>query len=229
MKRKGPEAGDTETDLLRSSGARRDQTTPCEDDQSARRQQILTGAGEIFAECGYEGASMSHIARRAGVSKGTLYNYFDSKAALFAAFVKQKACQELPHAFRSIREDLPPRETLLDVARAIIALMTSPMALMLYRIVVSEAAHFPLLAQAFWENGPEVATRTLARWLTDRAERGQLRIPDPVFAAEQFFALCQTRVAMRRRLQLPVDTSETEIDLIATSSVDMFLSLYRTG
>ncbi|NHN86176.1 TetR family transcriptional regulator [Acetobacter musti] len=194
---------------------------------TAKCQQILTGAGEIFAEFGYEGASMSLIARRAGVSKGTLYNYFDGKAALFAAFVRRKACQELPHAFRSVREDLPPRETLIDVGRAIIALMTSPTALMLYRIVVSEAAHFPLLAQTFWENGPAVAIGTLAKWLTEQSSRGQLRTDDPVFAAEQFFALCQTRIAMRRRLQLPVDMSEAEIEHIATSAVDMFLGLYR--
>lgn len=209
-----------------SAEEERDEHCP-HDEQSAKRQQILEGAAAIFAESGYEGASMSHIARRAGVSKGTLYNYFDSKAALFTAFVRQKACQELPKAFRSIREDLQPRETLEDIARAMIELVISPPALTLYRIVVAEAAHFPLLAQAFWENGPDVAIRTLARWLEERTEKGQLKITDPVFAAEQFFALCQTRLAMRRRLQLPVEMGEGEVERIATCTVDMFLAAHH--
>jgi TetR/AcrR family transcriptional repressor of mexJK operon len=53
-----------------------------------KRAQILAGAAEIFARDGYEGASMSSIAGKAEVSKGTLYNYFASKAALFAAYVQ---------------------------------------------------------------------------------------------------------------------------------------------
>ncbi|GBR02619.1 TetR/AcrR family transcriptional regulator C-terminal domain-containing protein [Acetobacter oeni] len=64
--------------------------------------------------------------------------------------------------------------------------MTSPDALMLYRIVVSEAGHFPLLAQAFWENTHEVAIATLAGRLKDQSEKDGLRITDPTFAAERF-------------------------------------------
>ncbi|GBR02615.1 TetR/AcrR family transcriptional regulator [Acetobacter oeni] len=111
MKRKDSgdaETEDTEANLLKASDGKNAETASHGEDLNAKRQQILTGAGAIFAELRYEGASMSHIARRSSVSKGTLYNYFDSKAALFAAFVKQKACQELPHTFSSIRKDLPP-------------------------------------------------------------------------------------------------------------------------
>jgi len=54
-----------------------------------KRARIMAGAGAVFAADGYEGASMAGIAARAGVSKGTLYNYFPSKAALFAAYVRR--------------------------------------------------------------------------------------------------------------------------------------------
>jgi AcrR family transcriptional regulator len=47
-----------------------------------KRPQILAAAQEIFAEQGFEAARMDDVARRARVSKGTLYNYFDSKEDL---------------------------------------------------------------------------------------------------------------------------------------------------
>lgn len=57
-------------------------------------------------------------------------------------------------------------------------------------------------------------------------DAGVLNIPDPVFAAEQFYALCQTRIAARARLQLPVNTDQAHIDFIARSAVRTFLNAY---
>jgi AcrR family transcriptional regulator len=48
----------------------------------ARRALIVEAAREVFAEAGYAGASMEEIARRAGITKATLYDHFSSKQAL---------------------------------------------------------------------------------------------------------------------------------------------------
>ncbi|HMJ97699.1 MAG TPA: helix-turn-helix domain-containing protein, partial [Reyranella sp.] len=48
-----------------------------------KRLQIIDGARAMFLAQGFDGASMGEIARKAGVSKGTLYVYFDSKEDLF--------------------------------------------------------------------------------------------------------------------------------------------------
>ena len=104
---------------------------------SAKREQILKGAHEIFAEYGYEGASMSVIARHAGVSKGTLYNYFDNKADLFTAVVNQKAERDLLAAFQPVNAHLPARETLHSLARPIIALSCAPTSLAPYCVILS--------------------------------------------------------------------------------------------
>ncbi|MCE0744925.1 TetR/AcrR family transcriptional regulator [Acetobacter sicerae] len=199
------------------------------DASSAKREQILKGAHEIFAEYGYEGASMSVIARHAGVSKGTLYNYFDNKAELFTAVVKQKAERDLPAAFHPVNAHLPPRETLHALARSTIALIIAPTALALYRVIISEARHFPHLAQTFWEHAPAICIDTLARWLTERTEKNELNVPDPMFAAEQFYTLCQTRIVTRRRFELPVSTTDADIDRIADTTVTMFLAVYSAS
>ncbi len=55
------------------------------DEDSSKRRQILDGARKVFMDLGFDGASMGEIARSAGVSKGTLYVYFDDKNRLFGA------------------------------------------------------------------------------------------------------------------------------------------------
>ncbi len=48
-----------------------------------REQQILEAAEEAFSSYGYHGAEMDRIAEMAGVSKGTIYYYFEDKKSLF--------------------------------------------------------------------------------------------------------------------------------------------------
>ena len=57
-------------------------------DGGAKRRQIMDGARSAFLAAGFDGASMNDIARSAGVSKGTLYAYFNSKDELFEAIIR---------------------------------------------------------------------------------------------------------------------------------------------
>lgn len=54
-----------------------------------KRAMILTAAREVFFEKGYHGATSEEIAKRAGVGKGTLYQYFDSKLEIFLEMHRQ--------------------------------------------------------------------------------------------------------------------------------------------
>ncbi len=60
------------------------------DKKSTRRQQILQAAIEIFGRSSFDGASISDIARRAGVSEGTIYQYFKNKQDLFFSIPREK-------------------------------------------------------------------------------------------------------------------------------------------
>lgn len=203
-------------------------TPPCTGDSEAKRQQILAGAQAIFADHGFEGASMSAIARQAGVSKGTLYNYFTNKADLFAAFVEQNCREKLPAALAPIQTNQPTRETLTGIARGMVHLITSPEGIMLYRIIVSEAPHFPELATVFWQHGPKIGVETLAQWIQEQVDQGTLKVDDPVFAAEQFFTLCQTRIGHRKRFNMPIENEEQDREKVIHAAVHMFLAAYGT-
>jgi TetR/AcrR family transcriptional repressor of mexJK operon len=200
--------------------------TARDDPPAAKRQQIIDGAKLVFTECGYEGASMSRIAAEAGVSKGTLYNYFDSKSTLFAVFVEQMASTTLAHIFQQAREEEDPTAALHAIALRMVDMIMSPDGVVLYRIVVSEATKFPHLATVFWQAGPCRAVAHMVSWIEEQVASGYLAVQDPVFAAEQFFALCQTRIATRRRLQIVEKTSDEDIALVVQGAVRLFLKGY---
>ena len=62
-------------------------------DGGAKRRQIMEGARQVFLSGGFDGASMNDVARAAGVSKGTLYAYFNSKDELFEAIIRGEYAQ----------------------------------------------------------------------------------------------------------------------------------------
>ncbi|HEY2317373.1 MAG TPA: TetR/AcrR family transcriptional regulator [Solirubrobacteraceae bacterium] len=73
--------------------------------RSDREQLILRVAGQIFAEGGYERASMDRIAAMAGVSKPMLYAYFGSKEGLYLAYIERtggELVQRLVNADRAV-------------------------------------------------------------------------------------------------------------------------------
>jgi TetR/AcrR family transcriptional repressor of mexJK operon len=194
-----------------------------------KRAQILDGAAAVFAADGYEGASMARIAVVAGVSKGTLYNYFDNKAALFTAHVGEKCNQYLARVFDSANHDGDPAEVLRGIGKRMVQMMLSDVGLAIYRVVIAEAAKFPDLARGFFESGPARAIGFMADWLAEETRRDRLAVPDPAFAAEQFFNLCQTRLVLRRKLEMLPDPPERDIEAVVEAAITMFLGTYRAA
>jgi AcrR family transcriptional regulator len=191
-----------------------------------KERQILDGAAAAFAESGYEGASMSHIAVMAGVSKGTLYNYFDGKKALFGAFVQRECTQRLLLIFDEIEHDAPIEATLLRIGRRIVDMLLSESGLLIYRMVVAEAQKFPELAEAFHDAGPKRALERMTTLIGIQADAGHLVVADPGFAADQLFALMQTRVVVKRRMGLMSVVTEPEIERVVREAVQLFLRGY---
>jgi len=107
--------------------ARRVRTTPRKNPKQDRSRAtvdaILEATARVLAEVGYERASTNRIARVAGVSIGSLYQYFPGKEALVAALVERhvdRVTTLLDHAFDRI-EELPPRHA----ARALVTAVLS--------------------------------------------------------------------------------------------------------
>ncbi|HEY0301929.1 MAG TPA: TetR/AcrR family transcriptional regulator, partial [Rhizomicrobium sp.] len=140
--------------------------------KQARPGEILDAALKVFAEKGFAAARMEDIAGRAGVTKGTIYLYFESKEAVFKALVREAVGSTLG----SVSADAaafegPARGKLRLVLTAMARMLIESDKVVLPKIVIAESANFPWLPQFYRF---EVIERGLGL-LTSLIERGVAR------------------------------------------------------
>ncbi|QLI80935.1 TetR/AcrR family transcriptional regulator [Chitinibacter fontanus] len=193
-----------------------------------KREQILAGARAIFMEHGYAAASMEKIAKTAGVSKGTLYNYFENKETLFIALIQGECCKAEAHSAPPTEfSDAPPEPILTMIGQQWLMGLIDPAQQAFFRVVLAEALQFPELGQAVEASGPAQAMQHLGRYLEHLKQRGILDIADSTLAAEQFFALCDAGIVRKMQLSVAEPTAEA-ITRHTQHAVQLFLRGYRT-
>lgn len=84
--------------------------SPRDDLSEERRGQILEAAAAVFARRGFHESRMDDIAAEAGVSKGTLYWYFESKDDLIQTLLDRMIEQEIAQAETFMEMDIPTSE-----------------------------------------------------------------------------------------------------------------------
>lgn len=193
----------------------------------AKARQILDGARSAFHELGYEGASVDEIARRARVSKPTVYSHFGDKRAVFTAFMR-RACEEQARRIFEVEvvEAGGVEPALRRVARHYVAFLHSPFAQDIFRSVVAEARRFPEIGRVFLESGPGLGARRLAGLLAQGVAQGELLIDDLDLAAHQLIELCKADLFYQRLLTEAPPPAEAEIARVADQAVTTFLKAY---
>ena len=168
-----------------SSGEPRWQRRP-----DARPEEILEAAKHVFGESGYAGTKLEDVARRAGVSKGTLYLYFDGKEALFREMVRAKVVAALAHAEETVRTfDGSSRELLLILIGSMYRRLREEGMARVGRVVQAELASFPELAQFYFEEVILRSRRLVSRVLERGVETGEFRVVSHGFAARGLASL----------------------------------------
>jgi AcrR family transcriptional regulator len=141
---------------------------------------VVTAAAQVLIEQGYEGATTMRVAERAGVSIGSLYQYFPNKESLIAVLIERHADQIVEIMERALND--PANATLEDGLRAIIRAGTSAHHLdpKLHKILNEEVPRTGRLAKAM--DTSRLLTRALERFL--RAHAQEMRPGcDPAIAA----------------------------------------------
>lgn len=153
-------------------------------DKPDKAEVILAGALEVFRMYGYAAASMDRIASAAGVSKPTLYNYFQDKEGLFIALVQQltqNSCQMLYRLPTALDLQMPPEKVLRQIATSVLENSSHNQPLLtLMRLLIGESERFPELARNFVHDFQEPLLEGLTLYL---ASQPQLQLPDPRVAA----------------------------------------------
>ena len=142
----------------------------------ARRNQILDAAASVFAEKGFHRATTKEIAQRAGVSEGTIYNYFTNKADLLVGIMTRLA--ELENLDVELESALQgdAREPLVAMVRQRLGRIQQSQEML--QAVLSEMLVDPGLRERFYQQYALRITTLLERYVGARIELGHMRPVD---------------------------------------------------
>jgi AcrR family transcriptional regulator len=150
---------------------------------------LLAAALELFVERGYAATRLEDVAKRAGVSKGTVYLYFPGKEDLFKAVVREGLVPLLERGEKMVAEH---RGRAVDLIRDLVRGWWEGFGLTPYagipKLMVSECRNFPELGKFYVD---EVITRgqKLVRAAVGRGlDNGEVRNIDPDYVANLVFA-----------------------------------------
>ncbi len=197
-----------------------------ESTESAKRRQILEGARKVFLAQGFDGASMGGIAKAAGVSKGTLYVYFDSKERLFEALTTEEKQGLAEVLFKLDAEDPDVRGVLRKLGLSYLRLMGRPEHISSIRMVMGAAEKFPRLGQAFYEAGPCQGIARLKAYFDRQVEAGRLSIEDTGLAAQHLLDLCVSGMLRRLLFSVGDPPTEAEIQKNVENALRVFFAAY---
>jgi len=118
--------------------------------KDSRPQELLSAALEVFVEHGFAATRLDEVARKAGVSKGTLYLYFESKEELFMAVVRETIVPNIVHAEKLMTEFQGDTKDLFkEVIIHWFGQISSVSMTGICKLMFAEAANFPELAQFY--------------------------------------------------------------------------------
>lgn len=164
----------------------------------AKTEAILEAAHALFSEQG-GGVSMEAIARRAGVSRQTLYNRFPSKLEIGRALAGRRS----DAISAPLRDGGDPETVLTTLAAVLLDKIVGEDGKASMRGVALMSPHAPEVALAIYEAGPRESLRRLSAWLAEQDRKGKLSVPDPDGAAEMFAGMVLGHGHLRGVLGVP--------------------------
>lgn len=154
-----------------------------------RPRQIIEAALDTFAERGLANARLDDIARRAGLSKGTIYLYFPNKEELFREVVRHTIVASIEAAEREIDAlSGPVAEAFAQFIRAYWALARDPHYVAIFRLVNAELHNFPDLVEFYADEAVTRSRRLVQRLIERGIASGEFRPVDVRVAARMVTA-----------------------------------------
>jgi len=192
----------------------------------SKNEAILDAAIEVMSERGL-GASLEEIARRACVSKQTIYNHYGSRAELARAMAERRA-HEVSEALSAPGAVEKPEEALAAYARLLLSAVLNTRGMALYRMAMLATTSMPDVAHAIYEAGPKASRQRLADYLRLENAAGRLSCPDPLEAAEFFAGMVLGRYQTPTLLGERVELTEAEIERVAQEATVRFMRAYAS-
>lgn len=169
-------------------------------DPEGRRQRIIAVASDLFIRHGYAETTVESVGKASGVTKRTIYGLIGDKAALFRA-----VCDHCHVSIKQMRVDLPLstsglRQSLLDLAGALIAHALADETIAVERAVVLEQVRFPDLMNSIMGNSRGELNKKIAVFFEELIERAMIGPIDTFKTSEIFFDVVVGNAGFRKTL-----------------------------
>ncbi|MBW8814151.1 MAG: TetR/AcrR family transcriptional regulator [Caulobacterales bacterium] len=189
-----------------------------------RPAEIVEAALAVFAEKGFAAAKLDDIAARAGVSKGAVYLYFETKEDIFRAVVDQALAPNITAVRAMIAAHPGP---LADLLRGVAAhlghvIETTPIGGVL-KMVVGEARNFPEIARVWHDDLVVHALGAMTGAITAAQARGEVKPGDPRAFALQTVAPVLMAVLWRETF-VPVGAEPFDVPALLRQHVETLLT-----
>lgn len=192
----------------------------------AKERRLLDAALTVFARQGYSGTSMDTVAAVAGLTKPTLYKYFDSKETLFTAMMEARR-DDMLLAF-----DQPsPKAMVLQLhafAWGYARTVMRPDLMSLARLIIGEAQRFPEIGRAYQASGPDRVFDGMITYLTALREAGRLAFDEPDLAAHDLWGLVLSGLRTRALYEPDWQPDVDELARYIHNGLRVFLRAYST-
>lgn len=157
--------------------------------KEARPEEILDAALELFTEKGFAATRMTDVAKKAGISKGTLYLYFESKEAIFRAVVHELITPQIERVELTLEHyQGSSAELLADMIRGWWQGIGSSKLSAVPKLMISEAGNFPELAEFFTNTVVKRARKLYSRVISRGIVSGEFRAYEPEAVARLIIA-----------------------------------------
>ena len=189
-----------------------------------RPREICAAALEVFAEKGFAAAKLDEIARRAGVSKGTLYLYFKDKEDLFRAVVRDTIAPNIATIRDSLTDGDQPfaQQVRALLARFVDIAGRVPVGAVA-KMVIGESGNFPELAKVYHDLVVSQAIGMIAGLIEKAQAKGEARAGDPRLHAMSLMGPMLMGILWRATLQ-PVGAQPIELEALAKQHAETALN-----
>ncbi|MEN1728863.1 MAG: TetR/AcrR family transcriptional regulator [Pseudomonadota bacterium] len=192
-----------------------------------KRAAILAAAGELFLEKSKGTISMDDVAKRAAVSKITVYNHFADKSELFRTMIEAKLNANL--SFQLI-EDLDGEdafEDLVKIAKGYTNIIYSHDGLNMFKTVMAETKRDSDVPQMFYRAAVRPVRETLSKHLHKLEQQGGYEFIDIELAADIFFTLFRGDAFMRLSMNIDQEPKAEALDQFTRKVIRLYLRMFE--
>jgi len=191
-----------------------------------KRCSIRESAARLFLDGGFERTSMDAVARRAGVSKQTVYGHFENKERLFRSVIAHRVAEYFPEDPLRYGAHHGVVETLSMIGRQYMRLILSPDAINVFRLLAANAGRHPKMVELYYEEGPGRLNGAIRAYLDQARADGALSFTSAESAAARFCTLLRGDAFFRATLGLLEKPSADKLEAHVADCVEVFLRVY---